>query len=627
MSCLIKYELGVGFRKFFDQMKNWIRNFSFGVRSGLFLFAGLVGAMQAFGAIQDWDDILDQPKEWYASGEAVRVAEIVLAYQADSGGWEKNKDMTKAPMDAYLNSSDRQRSTIDNGATTTQMRFLARVNTARPEKRWAKAVERGIDYLLEAQYENGGWPQFYPLRKGYYTRITYNDNAMVNVLRLLKAIEENDADWKWVDADRKSKSAAAVSRGIECILKTQVRVEGQLTVWCAQHDEETLKPASARAYELISLSGSESVEIVRFLMKVEEPSIEIEAAVEGALSWFRRTAIVGKRQVYIKDEQGEMIDQVLRDDPDEDTWARFYEIGTDRPIFVGRSGEVFYKLTKVEEERRTGYRYYGDWADDLVGKEWQAWRRRLAKQSDDPVLYLVGDSTMSDKLRPSFPERGWGQLLREFALLPLRVDNHAVNGRSTKSFIDEGRWNEVLSRLKKEDWVLIQFGHNDEKEHKPAVYAAADGAYRENLTRMIREAKSKGARPLLATSVARRKWDNAQERLVSTHGLYPKIVREVASNEGVPLLGMERLTTQLEELEGFEGSKALHLWAEAGEWIVAPDGIQDNTHYSWDGARKVAKLAIQEMRRLKVPLADFFASAVVALDGSGDYLFIERAIY
>lgn len=596
------------------------------IRRSPIMFAAILLAVAVEAKVSDWGDVLKQPKEWYASVEAARIAESVLDYQADSGGWIKNVDMIDPPSEEFLSGDGRNRSTIDNNATTTQLSFLARVNDAQASSRWADAIERGIEYLLEAQYENGGWPQYYPLRKGYYSHVTYNDDAMIRVLRLLRSIEEKQYPWQSVEEETRLRTVAAVESGIECILATQVRVDGQLTAWCAQHDVETLAPAKARAYELPSLSGSESVGITRFLMGIEEPSPRVVAAVEGAVAWMSKVAIPGMRSKRFLDESGQR-DRVLEADPNSDVWARFYEIGGDRPIFVGRSGEIHYDFQKVEQERRGGYGYYGSWPKDLISKEYPEWRRRLAAKSAGPVLYLVGDSTMADKPRPTNPEKGWGQLLREYALLPLRVDNHARNGRSTKSFIDEGRWAEVLGRLKADDWVLIQFGHNDEKVHKPVVYAEARTAYRDNLLRMIEDTRAKGAHAILATSVARRKWDETGERLVPTHGEYPIVVREIAQQFDVPLLEMEKLTTELEESKGVEGSKTLHLWFEAGELPIKPDGLSDNTHYSEAGARQVAALGIAEMRRLQLPIAKHFADAVVALDGSGDWKSVERAIY
>lgn len=222
-----------------------------------------------------------------------------------------------------------------------------------------------------------------------------------------------------------------------------------------------------------------------------------------------------------------------------------------------------------------------------------------------PKLYLVGDSTMADKpVDPPNPEHGWGQMLPRFFRDPAVIQNHAMNGRSSKSFIDEGRWQKVSEALRPGDFVIIQFGHNDQKSEDPKRYAAADGAYRENLLHFIREARARGATPFLATSVARRRWDE-KGRLVDTLGAYPEAMRAVATQEKVPLLELNRLTAELEQAHGPEGSKKLHLWVAAGVYARKPEGYRDDTHFSAYGATAVATLAVREMIRLGLPPADW----------------------
>jgi beta-xylosidase/lysophospholipase L1-like esterase len=211
-----------------------------------------------------------------------------------------------------------------------------------------------------------------------------------------------------------------------------------------------------------------------------------------------------------------------------------------------------------------------------------------------PTIFLVGDSTMADKPNLEHPERGWGQLLPEFVRPPARVANHAMNGRSTKSFIDEGRWKQVIEAVRPGDWVIIQFGHNDQKVQSPDRYAAADGDYRRNLTHFVRAVRSYGASPILATSIARRRWSE-QGELVDTHGAYPEAVRAVARAEGVPLLEMNRLSMELLRSLGPEPSKRLFLWVDALN-------LKDDTHFSEEGARRMAELAVREIWRLQLPL-------------------------
>lgn len=229
--------------------------------------------------------------------------------------------------------------------------------------------------------------------------------------------------------------------------------------------------------------------------------------------------------------------------------------------------------------------------------------------SDDkgPItIYLIGDSTMADKPHPETnPERGWGQLLPEFFInQKVVVQNHAVNGRSSRSFIEEGRWDTVLKTLKKGDYVIIQFGHNDQKQNDPKRYTNPFTAYRNNLQRFVRETRSKGANPVLASSIVRRHF-NEYGTLIDSHGLYPWVTREVALEQKVPFLDLQLHTEQILEQLGPEQSKSLFVWIEPGEYAMYPEGKQDNTHLNISGARQVAKMAVDEMKRQKLNLVNY----------------------
>jgi lysophospholipase L1-like esterase len=220
-----------------------------------------------------------------------------------------------------------------------------------------------------------------------------------------------------------------------------------------------------------------------------------------------------------------------------------------------------------------------------------------------PALHLVGDSTMADKpTEPPNPERGWGQLFPQLFKEPARIVNHAVNGRSTKSFRDEGRWANVLSQLETGDFVLIEFGHNDEKKADPKRYAAPDTDFKDNLRRFVREVRAKGATPLLATPINRRTFDK-QGHLAETHGAYPGAMRAVATEEGVPLIDLHRLSRPLLENLGPEDSKKIFVWTKPGEYTRYPDGRQDDIHLNEKGALLIAQLAASEIRAQKLSLA------------------------
>lgn len=329
-----------------------------------------------------WRDCLRQRPEWYASAEAVRIADNVLLYQRAAGGWPKNTEMAAvltekqvADLVAQKNAND---ATIDNDGTYTQLAFLARMLKATQNGHYQDAFFKGLDFLLVAQYENGGWPQFYPHPAGYQKHITFNDDAMIGVMNLMREIARKDSNYAFVDEQRRAKAERAGARGIECILKCQIKVQGKLTAWCAQHDETTFAPASARTYEKISLSGGESVGIVRFLMGIEHPTRPVIEAIRSAVTWLDEVKIHGISVIDKPDKlQARGFDRVVVDDPKaEPLWARFYEIGTNRPIFCGRDGVIKYTFAEIEYERRTGYRWYLNTPAKLLATEYPAWRKQ-----------------------------------------------------------------------------------------------------------------------------------------------------------------------------------------------------------------------------------------------------------
>ncbi|MCX6132805.1 MAG: pectate lyase [Ignavibacteriales bacterium] len=329
-----------------------------------------------------WWASLTQREHWYGSPEAIRIADNLLLYQFPSGGWPKNIDMAEVLDEVSrkqlkaINHLDS--STIDNSATYTQLRYLAKVYRETKLGQFKTSFIRGFDYLLRAQYENGGWPQFYPLRQGYYSHITFNDDAMIGAMKLLRDASRGGADFAFLDEERKAKAATAVEKGIRCILKCQIRVNGDLTAWCAQHDEKDFSPAKARTYELPSLSGEESVGIIEFLMGIENPTGEIIASVQAAVKWFKKVKIYGIKVTEVSDTLGPEGRNriVLKDSSAKPMWARFYEIGTNRPFFCGRDGVKRYALAEISFERRNHYSWLGYWPQRLLEKEYPEWVKK-----------------------------------------------------------------------------------------------------------------------------------------------------------------------------------------------------------------------------------------------------------
>jgi len=221
------------------------------------------------------------------------------------------------------------------------------------------------------------------------------------------------------------------------------------------------------------------------------------------------------------------------------------------------------------------------------------------------TIYTIGDSTMANKTKPDEnPERGWGQMLPLFFNDNITVDNRAVNGRSTRSFIDEKRWDAIYKVLKPGDYVFIQFGHNDQKEKDSTRYTNPHTAYRHNLIRFVNETRAKGAIPVLFSSIVRRNF-NEQGVLISTHGDYPLETRLVAQEYKVPFIDMEYYSELLEQSYGPEKSKQLHLHYKAGEIPYYKEDKADNTHLCVKGATEIAKIAIEELKKTNLDLVKY----------------------
>jgi pectinesterase len=333
---------------------------------------------------KSWKQITESNDEnWFASKEAIQVAENVLLYQRNIGGWPKNIQMHLPLSDVerqklLVLKNDPMDCTIDNGATCQELLFLSKIYKKNPDERYKTAFLKGLDYLLSAQYDNGGWPQFFPLIKGYYSHITYNDDAMVGVLELLNELKNKSSFYSIVpSAEILQKIEKAFSKGVECILKTQYKQNGELTSWCAQHDEISLVPAKARAYELPSLSGKESAKITLFLMSIENPSQEIIAAVEGAVQWFEKTKITGIEIQSVAIGGNKKDDKVVIKSPNsQPLWARFMDLETNSPFFCDRDGIKKATLAEIGFERRSGYAWYTDEPKEVL-KKYAKWKQKL----------------------------------------------------------------------------------------------------------------------------------------------------------------------------------------------------------------------------------------------------------
>ena len=222
-----------------------------------------------------------------------------------------------------------------------------------------------------------------------------------------------------------------------------------------------------------------------------------------------------------------------------------------------------------------------------------------------PTIYGIGDSTMANKIKPEEnPERGWGQMLPLFFNDNITIDNRAVNGRSTRSFINEKRWDDIYKVLKPGDYVFIQFGHNDAKEKDSLRYTNPHTAYRYNLIRFVTESREKGATPIIFSSVVRRNF-NENGVLISTHGDYTLEARLVAQEYNVPFIDMEYYSELLEQSYGPEKSKQLHLYYKAGEIPYYKEDKADDTHFCAKGATAIAKIAVEELKKTKLEIIKY----------------------
>jgi pectate lyase len=321
-----------------------------------------------------WFDYHNEPDDWYRSEEGIRIANNILSWQSSHGSWPKNTNTTTEP---YTGDPNTIKGTFDNSATTNEIQFLSRAFQATRDQRYHQAVLRGIDHILKAQYPTGGWPQYYPPGKHYNRHITFNDGCMVRLMMLLREVATSP-DFDFIDADRRKAAQQSFDRGLQCILKCQIVVNGKLTVWCAQHDELDYSPRPGRTYELASLSGSESIGILHLLMTLDNPSPEVIRAIEAGAKWFESARLTGIRFVR---ENG---DRFVVNDPNAlPIWARFYEIETNRPIFSGRDGVKKYSLAEIEQERRAGYGWYGYWGQ-FVAEDYAKWKQKQIAPTATP---------------------------------------------------------------------------------------------------------------------------------------------------------------------------------------------------------------------------------------------------
>jgi len=310
------------------------------------------------------------PASWYQTAAGKQVANAILSLQTPSGGWSKRTDMT-VPREAgqHWGVEPKYVPTFDNGATTTQLKVLAKAYSATADQRYKAAFEHGVALLLLAQYPNGGWPQNYPLTGGYHDHVTLNDEATENILSLLLAVTEGKQEFSFVDSHLQQQAQQAITKGVALLLQIQQRDEAGLTLWAAQYQHRELTPAWARAYEMPALAVMESATLLDLLMQLPEPSAALQQAIHGAMAWLQRHAIY--------DKHWHRTERVLQDKPGAGPlWPRFAELGSNRAIFGDRDNALYYDVHQVSLERRQGYAWYTDRPARTL-EQYQRWQQQF----------------------------------------------------------------------------------------------------------------------------------------------------------------------------------------------------------------------------------------------------------
>lgn len=328
----------------------------------------------------------------YKPTEITSIADNILLFQKSNGGWPKNYDvfaiLTSAQKDSVKAAKGILNTTFDNGSTYTQIAALAIAYTATNVAKYKIAVLKGLNYILESQYQNGGWPQYYPLEPNYSRCITYNDGVFVGIMELLKDILDGKPQYAFIEDHYRKKLESAFEKAIPCIIKTQINDAGKPTAWCQQHDEVSLKPAWARKFEPPSICNKESADLVIFLMSIDRPKKEIIDAVQNAVAWFEESKIYNTRVKTIPAPR--IVTQfrvstsdriVVVDSTAPPIWTRYYELKTHRPIFCNRDSKIVYSLAEVARERRDGYGWY-TYSPQQVLDKYHEWQKKWVSEQD-----------------------------------------------------------------------------------------------------------------------------------------------------------------------------------------------------------------------------------------------------
>ncbi len=316
----------------------------------------------------------------YKPSQVKEIAWNLVKYQNTDGGWPKNIDwlaIIEPDTVKKLLSGHYKTSTLDNRNTYSQAEYLAQAYLLTKEEQFRKSTERAIDYVLSTQSASGGW------RGWDVDAITYNDEVMTGVMKLLLDIKEEKEYFRWIDRERKLKAEAALHKAIDVTLRCQIIVDGRKTGWSQQHDHNTFYAVKARAYELPGIASLESAAIVKFLLLIKNSSPEIKNAINSAVDWMQKSKLHGIRVVADREDSLKSLynsrrpdRKLIKDKTAPPIWARYYEIETNKPFFCNRDGIKVYSLSEVLPERRRGYAWYGYWPNEVLNLH-AKWKKNL----------------------------------------------------------------------------------------------------------------------------------------------------------------------------------------------------------------------------------------------------------
>jgi PelA/Pel-15E family pectate lyase len=503
---------------------------------------------------------------FFKTEEARRIGDALLRYQRVTGGWPKNIDMTR-PLTATQQDSlarEQQRrddSTIDNGATTTQMRFLARLYRQTHDSRYRTAFDKATQYLLDGQYDNGGWPQFWPNPKGYQVHITYNDDAIANTLQLLGDIASHQApyDGNLTTPALRSKAAKAFDKGIDCILKTQIVVDGKPTVWCQQHDHVTFKPASARAFELVSYCSAETAGLLRLLMTLPKPDDRVKQAIHGGMQWLDEHKITGYRYIHVRKDDPNDMTRLEPDPTAPPLWARYYDIDRGEPFVCDRDGIPRRQLSEIGTERRNGYAWYTTRPGELykLYDEWAARhdaqrRRNISLNSPGGNVRGVFQMFRHDQIDTSL----YDVIVAPGSKIQDAVAKAPQEGtKPFKILVRKGTYNEKVI-IDRPNIVLV--GEN--RDSTVIVFAEA----RKNMKEQLWNGRKVG--PGVITLL-----DNADDCLISGLTVYNNYgtTVEATTEHQFAIYGQATRTIVINSNIWSDGNDALALWGKNGMYYHA----------------------------------------------------------